>query len=162
DIQLPAGASTERIQQVLQKCEAVVREIPGVMKTLTGFKDPFAASRLRPNILIGIDPEKQADGREKIMAEVRRRLIDENPRAAIRVRALAAPGRTMPGSYPIAFAVCDTSDRGQEALAKLADRIVQRLRDSPLLADVGTSPTSANAPQWSIDIDRQQAAALGV
>src|SRR5262245_37681987 len=162
DVELPAGASAERIQNVLDKCDAVIRRIPGTTRTLTALQDPFAASRRRPNILAGIEPDKQPGGREKMMADVRHRLVEEIPEAAIRVADLAAPGWTTPGGYPIAFAICDIADSGYEALSKHADRIVQRLWESPLLSDVGTTPSHANAPQWHIDIDRQQAAALGV
>jgi multidrug efflux pump subunit AcrB len=161
DVELPAGASGERVSAVLEQCGTLIRTIDGVTRTLTTTDDPFAAPRLRPCILVGIAPGKRAD-RQKIAADLRTRLGSEIAGAAVRVNDLASPGRATPGGYPIAFAVADVSGSGYEALVKRAERIRQRLSENSLMSDVGTSPSVAAAPQIQIDIDRQKATAMGV
>ncbi|HEV3145728.1 MAG TPA: efflux RND transporter permease subunit [Gemmataceae bacterium] len=162
DVELPAGASAERTQKVLEHCDTVTRTIPGVTKTLISLDDPFSASRHRPCILVGIEPEKLRGGREALLVDLHVRLGKEVHEAVVRVNDLAAPGRTTPGGYPVSFAVCDVSDSGHEALAKVAEQIVQRLHESGQLTDVGTSPPLAATPELFIEIDRRLAADVGV
>jgi multidrug efflux pump subunit AcrB len=161
DVQLPAGASAQRIEAVLQQCEGIARNIPGIIRTMTLLEDPFAGSRRRPNLLLGIDP-KQHGGREAIALDLRIRLNKEIADAVVRINDLAAPGRTTPGGYPVAFAICDVSDHGYTALAQAAERIAERLSQTGKVTDVGVNPPSASAPQLHIDIDRDKARAVGV
>ncbi|HLZ08137.1 MAG TPA: efflux RND transporter permease subunit, partial [Chloroflexota bacterium] len=160
DVELPAEASSERVMSILEQCDAIIRKIDGVTRTLVTTGDPFAAPRARPCILIGISPGKR--GREQIIAEVRQHLYDDVLGAKVRINDLASPGRVEPGGYPIAFAVTDVSDSGLDSLSKLAERIVRRLNESSQITDIGIRPSPAESPQLVIDIDREKAAAVGV
>jgi multidrug efflux pump subunit AcrB len=161
DLQLPDGASAVRIETVLQKCEAIARSVPGVTRTMTSLEDPFAVSRQRPSMLVGIDPE-QHGGREAIALDLRTRLGKEISDAVVRINDLASSGRASPGGYPISFALCDTANLGYDVLAQVAERIAQRLSETGKVTDVGTTPPGASTPQLYIDIDREKARQVGV
>jgi len=111
---------------------------------------------------VGIAPDQQPGGREKIAADLRDRLHKEVESAATWVNDLAAPGRTTAGGYPISFAVCDISGHGHRALTEMTDRIIQRMHKDPKISDVGAGSSRADVPQMFIDIDHEQAKQVGV
>ncbi len=63
---------------------------------------------------------------------------------------------------PIDFAVYGVRDRGEDELRQLAKRLVNRLKESKKLTDIGTTPDLAFVRQLYFDIDRAKARTAGV
>src|SRR5581483_3120112 len=89
DVILPAGASPERMEQALRRCQALLRETSGVQHTLALSEHPFDHARNRPCLLAQLDPADKAPARrEQLLEELRTRLGDQIPEALVRLRDL--------------------------------------------------------------------------
>jgi multidrug efflux pump subunit AcrB len=160
DLTLPAAASAERTRAVLDRCEAVLREINGVQDVLALTDNPFDQARNQGCILVRLAPaDRKQTRREQLTQTIRTRLEQEVAEATLRVRDLSEPGRFPRCAYPIELALVGPE---QDRLREWAEKLAERLRQSTKLADVGTSPGSTLQPQLSVDVDRAQAKALGV
>jgi RND family efflux transporter MFP subunit len=159
DLDMPAGASTERAGEVLRHCEALVRAVPGVQHVLALSENPFDLFGSRPCLLILLTPaEQRQSARPKVIEAVRDR-VKALEGAAVRLRDLSEPGRFPRCGYPIDLAV-----RGPEAdrVREWAELLGERLRRSKRLADVWVNQDSVPRPQQRLEIDREAAARLGV
>jgi RND family efflux transporter MFP subunit len=158
DVDLPAGASAERTAEALQRCGAVVRQVPGVRTVLALSDQPFDRDPGRPCLLVGLAPAGgERAGREQIARGIRSALRQSEARAAVRLRDLSGPGGFPRCGYPIDLAV---SGAEPDRVRELADRLAERLVRSGAVTDVWAGPKPA--PQLYLDIDRTKASALGV
>jgi multidrug efflux pump subunit AcrB len=163
EVQLPDAASADRTTAVLKRCEAILKNIEGVGRLLALSENPFSRSRACSCILVRLAAAdgKRAD-REQIKQTIRTRLRREVQDAAVRLRDLSGPGRMPEGGARVRLAVGDAGDRGFVALSETADKLAQRMEQSPELSDVGVDPAARAIPQLFVEIDRDKARALGV
>jgi multidrug efflux pump subunit AcrB len=160
DVTLPAGASTERINDALKRCEQLLRGVAGVQHTLSLTDNPFDLARERPCVLAQLTPaDTQPARREKIVADMRARLGKELPQALVRMRDLSGPGRFPRCGYPVDLAV---SGPKYDRVRQLAEKIAERLNKDGQLTDAAADPDSRPVPQLYLDIDRTKCKALGV
>jgi multidrug efflux pump subunit AcrB len=153
------GASAEQTRKVVQRCEALVREVAGVQDVLALPGNPFDSRRDRPCILVRLAPARgRPAGREQVAQAIRDRL-GQLQELTVRLRDLSAPAGFPRCAYPIDLTVCgDETDRVRELATKLA----QRLRQSEKLTDVEEDPESSPRPQLALNVDRAKADMLGV
>jgi RND family efflux transporter MFP subunit len=159
DPDLPAGASPERRQRLLQRCEARLRGVPGVAGVLTLSENPFDLFGGGPCLLVSLAPTAKREGaRDGVIRAVRTRL-DEVKEMTVRLRDLSGPAAFPRCGYPVELAVL-----GPEAgpVRAFADKLAERLGRAGKLADVAANPDSTPRPWLSVDVDRNKAAALGV
>jgi multidrug efflux pump subunit AcrB len=160
DVVLPAGASQERTERILERCERLLRESAGVEHTVALNEHPFDRVRDRPCLLAQLAPTETAPARrEQLLGEVRTRLGDEIPEALVRLRDLSGPGRFPRCGYPVDLAI---SGPEPDQVRKLADKLAERLDEGKQLSDVWANTDSAPRPQLSLDIDREKCRQLGI
>jgi RND family efflux transporter MFP subunit len=159
DPDLPVGASAERIQTTLRRCEALLRQVPGVQHTLLLSDDPFDLFGSGPCVLVALTPAKTKEPRHGEIAQAIRTRLDEIKQMSVRVRDLSGPGSLPRGGYLIDLAVCGPdAARVRDFATKLADR----LQDSKKLTDVSVSAASRPRLTRTLEIDRDAAKARGV
>lgn len=159
DVDLPAAASAERVWQTLERCQVLVRSLPGVRNVLAISENPFDVFGGGPCLLIGLTPaEDRKAGRDEI-ANALRRKVDEIKEISVRVRDLSGASRSPNFAYPIDLAV-----RGPEAgrVREFAQKLAVKLAKDRQLMDVWANRDAEPRVQWTVDIDRTAAAARGV
>jgi multidrug efflux pump subunit AcrB len=159
DVDLPASASTERVAEVLRRCQALLRSVSGVQDVLAMSENPFDLFGGGPCLLIGLTPtEKRKAGRDE-MARTLCAKLDEFKELSVRVRDLSGPDRPSRFGYPIDLAV-----RGpeREHVREFAKKLAVRLKADKKLTDVWMNSASEPCSQHTVDIDRTAAAKLGV
>ena len=93
DIQLPLGASQERIIGAKQRCGKLLRGIDGVRDVLELPDEPFELGVERPCILVRLAPASgRKASREQLVQTIRDRFLAEIPGALMRLRDLSRPG----------------------------------------------------------------------
>jgi multidrug efflux pump subunit AcrB len=157
DATLPDSASTERTQEVLQRCEKIIKDVEGEKDVLSlsgpsvGLPENYGS--VLAHLSGGTARQRAATLRDRLSAEV--------PEAVVRV--CEPPGGGLPpDGYPMELAVCDRGDTGFQALNELAQRVAGRLAKSGKLTDVYADRLSAGVPTVSVHIDHGKAKALGV
>jgi multidrug efflux pump subunit AcrB len=159
DLDLPPGASPERLAKVLDQCAARLREVKGVGDVLALSENPFDRHRDQPCILIGLRAmDQRPAGREPLIRAVRARLRVVAG-LTLRVRDLSGPGALARGGYPIDLALHGPEADGVREWAK---KLGGRLRRSQELTDLWVNPDATPRPQLHVVIDRTAAADLGV
>jgi multidrug efflux pump subunit AcrB len=162
DIELPNSASTERTQEVLAKCEKIVKANPDVERILGLTGSPLVYGSNRAKMLIQLAPaEKRKSKREDLVAALRKQFQKESADASIHLFDQSGPGR-FPLSYPIEFGICDRAELGQKELIRIGEELVERLRKNPKFAEVALCPGAKPVGSIQIDVDRAKAKALGV
>jgi multidrug efflux pump subunit AcrB len=155
---LPDGASVTRMIAVLRRSGALLRKIDGVEDVLALSENPFDFCGERACLLVRLAAAaKRQASRQEIMQTIRKRLA-EIQEMTLRLRDLSAASFPH-GGYPIDLAI-----HGPEGdpVRRLADKLAERLGESKKLTDVWASRDSAPQPQLYLDINREQAAQLGV
>jgi RND family efflux transporter MFP subunit len=159
DPELPAGASEERTRKLLERSEALARQVQGVQHTLTLSDNPFDVFGGGPCILVELSPAKSRKiGRSEIVQAIRTRL-DDLKEMTLRVRDLSGPGHLPRGNYPFELAVHGPDPVQVRAFAR---KLAERLGGRKELTDVAVDANSLPHPQVFVDIDRTQAADRGV
>jgi|GEM_PF-71604 len=159
DVDVPASASLERTEQLLQRCQTLLHRLPAVAHTLTLPDNPFDLFGRGPCLLVRLAPsEEWKSSREDIVRTIRTRL-QEIKEATLRVRDLSGTSRFPRCAYPIDLALHGTE---HDRLRVWAIKLNERLGESGKLADSLVNPDSAPRRHRFIDIDRTKAAALGV
>jgi multidrug efflux pump subunit AcrB len=152
DVHLPDGASKDRIHDALQRYEKLLRGVKGVQDVLTLTENPIDVFSTEPCILVRLAPAGERNIKRPEVIQSIRTAFEKIPEAAIRVRDLSSSGSitlTVSGPEP---------DKTQA----LAERLGQRLRKTKKLTDVWADRESRPIPQLYLDINRDQAAKLGV
>jgi multidrug efflux pump subunit AcrB len=159
DLMFPAGVSLQRRFSEGERCAKLLREVQGVQDVLLLSDNPFDGVRGRVCILVRLAPAGNGrPAREEVVQAIRTR-IGEIAGMALRVRDLSGTSRFPSCGYPIDLAV---SGPEQDRVAKMAEKLAERLGRTAELTDVSANPESRPQPQLSIDIDRAKAEALGV
>ncbi len=160
DVTLPAGASAARTDDALRRCVRELQQVAGVQHTLSLTDHPLDQVTDRPCVLVQLAPVAgRKTSREQITAALRTRLDKKIPGALVRLRDLSAPGGLPRGGYPIDLAI---SGPELAPVRQLADKLAERLGQDKQLTDVWASAESAPRTQLHVDIDREQARAVGV
>ncbi len=164
--QLPDGASLERSQKIISRAGEIARSLPGVngsvefpgYNLLLGANLPNAGTMFVP--LDDFSKRKHRDlSAEAIMKQLYAR-YDEMRDARILV-LLPPPVRGLGSVAGFKMMIQDRSDRGLDALAGTAFRMMVDGSQTPGLAQVFTTFTT-RVPQIFVDVDRVKAKSMNV
>jgi multidrug efflux pump subunit AcrB len=162
DLALPEAVSEERTAQLVKRCAALVREVPGVQEELTLAGPPFALAENQACILVRLAPANEREAsHEEVMQTIRATLNKEIP-AGTRLCDVSKSLHFPMGGYPIELCILDRDDKGFQAQLQLAEKLAERLRQSGKFADVEVSRGTRPLPQLSMTIDRAAAQDRGV
>ena len=157
DLLLPDGASKERIFGALEHCSNILQQVPEVRHVLVMTENPFELPRNDPSVLAVLKTEN----RGQVAQRIRARLQEELKQAAIRLCNPSGIAGVPIDRYPLSLAILDRGGP-PEKLQPFAEKLIDRLRQSGKLTDVGFGASRRNSLQLSIEIDREKAAAAGV
>ena len=162
ELWLPEGSSFQATEQEAKRLEAVIAGDPDVASWVTyvGNGSPryflsLDQQLFRPNFAQTVILSKDLEGRERILARLRKTLADDFPGVRARANRVALGP---PVSYPVQFRVSGT---GIPKIKEIADRVAEAMRASPHTLDVNHE-WGARAPMLRIDVDQDKARALGV
>lgn len=158
EVALPADVSPERTQAILDRCRALLQNTEGVQNVLELTELPFGALGCPPCLVVRLAVRAKPDGREGRMRAIRARL-EGIEGAAFRLCDLSHPDGYPPAGFPIDLAVS-----GPEAgpVREIGQRLIERLRTSGTLTDVGWDARYTATLHRNVEVDRAKAAALGV
>jgi hydrophobe/amphiphile efflux-1 (HAE1) family protein len=165
-IQLPAGASVERTDAVMQKVAKRILPLAGVKGAvmLAGFDGP--SQTLAPNAAAAYIPLKSFEERRKlgvtfasIMAEARKATADIDEARLLIIPPPLIQGIGSAGGYRMI--VEDNEGRGYQALADQSYGLIGKANQTKGLAQVFTF-FDTTTPRIFADIDRPKANLLGV
>jgi multidrug efflux pump len=161
-IDLPAGASTERTQAVLDKVEAIVGKDPAVqdMIAITGFSIFYSYAN-QAFIFATLKDWKERGPQDHVFNVLRRNNIALAAITEARVFALNEPPISGLGNVAGFDYRLNSLDGNREKLERVAQELVAAAQQEPRVAGV----RSVAAPQVQtlfLDVDRNKAKALGV
>ncbi|MPQ67582.1 MULTISPECIES: efflux RND transporter permease subunit [unclassified Pseudomonas] len=163
DIQLPPGASQNRTIKVVEQIEAHNATEPGVGDTTMILGFSFSGSG--QNAALAFTTLKDWSARSaKDSAQAiadRANLALGEIKDAVAYAILPPPVDGLGTSSGFEFRLQDRGGVGHEALMKARSQLLEAAEKSPVLANVRESAL-AEAPQVQLEVDRQQANALGV
>ncbi|WP_248746474.1 efflux RND transporter permease subunit [Pseudomonas sp. MWU12-2037] len=163
DIQLPPGASQNRTIKVVEQIEAHNATEPGVGDTTMILGFSFSGSG--QNAALAFTTLKDWSARSaKDSAQAiadRANLALGEIKDAVAYAILPPPVDGLGTSSGFEFRLQDRGGVGHEALMKARTQLLAAAEKSPVLANVRESAL-AEAPQVQLEVDRQQANALGV
>jgi multidrug efflux pump subunit AcrB len=154
-----ADAVAERTSQPLSRCETLLRQLPEVKHVLAFSENPFDLFGSHPCLALQLSSvDQRKSSREEIIRTIRTRLGTVE-KVTARVRDLSAPGCFPRCGYPL-----DVALHGPKAdqVKKWAGRLAERLRQNNKLTDVWVNADSTTRPERTVDINRDNAIALGV
>ncbi len=164
--QLPDGASLERTEKVANEVEAILHDTSGIVGwNLFGAYDVLTNTSPSnvASFFVTLAPWSERGGRdeslESILAQVRSR-VATIPEAVVRVLN-PAPVRGLSRTGGFEFQLEDRSGGSLEGLSDMAQKIIDRSRETPELANLFTSFRPVT-PQIFVDLDRAKAKSLGV
>jgi len=159
DLDLPDGASAERIYQAQARCSEIIRRIPGVAHVLALSNSPFDSITSQAALLIQlISGEKRPALPADVLSAIRSQ-AKEMPDAIWRVRDLSGSSRLPMAAYPINFVLQGPS---LDKLQQWSEEIRKNLRAGGKLIDVWQNRDSLPHRQADVDIDRKKSAAMGI
>jgi multidrug efflux pump subunit AcrB len=160
DVDLPAADVALRAEPVLREIARTVESVEGVKNVLTMTDNPLDEKRGQPCVLVRLLPERERKmSRAQLAESIRAKLDGMLAGATVRVRFPLVAGAAAGWSYPIQLAVHGAD---AESVRKLATRLANRLRTEAKMTDVWLDPATAPRPQIHLDVNREQAAKLGV
>jgi multidrug efflux pump subunit AcrB len=162
DVQLPDGASLERIWDTVARCDQLLRKVEGVQDVLAMTRHPFdnvAFFGIHPCLLVRLTPaDKRKIDRDEVLKSIRKE-VKGIVGANVRVRDLSRLDRFPQFAYPIDLAIVGSDP---SIVSDLAQKLAKRMRAAKELTDVGVSRGSSTIPAVSFKIDREMAATHGV
>lgn len=160
EVDLPTNTSPERGLAVLTRCETLLREVEGVTDVLSLPQQPLSNPWNRDciYILVRLAPENERKSSRQQLAESIRDRLGQVEEITPRLCDPLGAGRCQLAGYPIELAIIDPE---KEKTRILADKLVQRLRESNKLTDLWSTP-GCTAPQLCVDIDRFKMKDMGL
>jgi HAE1 family hydrophobic/amphiphilic exporter-1 len=165
-VQLPAGSSLERTDDVVRRAVKILLDIPGVLHAVTfaGFEgSTFTSSSDAGAIFVTLAPfaERHAKGldADSVLAEVTKRLNVIQEAFIITVPPPSVRGIGTAGGFKMM--VQDKGGRGLDALQAATQDLALAANQTPGLTGV-FSPFNTRTPKIYADIDRVRAEMLGV
>jgi len=167
NLQLPDASSLGRTRAAVLRMEQAAREVQGVRHTVAVSGRSALLEANAPHfgaMYVLLDPfeerKGQALGAEAIARELTRALEAAAPEGQVTV--LGAPpvdGLGNAGGFRLVLE--DRGEVGLEGLQEIADRVVARAAEDPLVEGTYSS-LRADTPWVHLDIDRVQAQSMGV
>jgi len=164
--QLPDGSALERTDAVAAEIEQVLKETSGIGGwNLFGAYDvltntsPSNAGSFFVTLAPWAERESRGESADVLIGKVRAR-VAAIPEALVRVLS-PAPVRGLSRTGGFEFQLEDRSGGSVEGLAAMAQKLIERGRERPELANLFTTFRPAT-PQIFVDLDRAKAKALGV
>jgi multidrug efflux pump subunit AcrB len=167
NVQLPDSASVGRTREAVRQVEEAARQMPGVKHTVAIAGQSILLNASAPNfgsMYVMLDDFHHRTDRslssDAIAARLQRVLQDAVPDGVVNI--FGAPpleGLGTAGGFKIV--VEDRGDTGLEPLQDVAERVVRAGNQAEGLSDLFTS-FRAHTPWLYLDIDREQAQAMGV
>ncbi|MFO0972913.1 MAG: multidrug efflux RND transporter permease subunit [Phycisphaerae bacterium] len=165
-IQLPDGASLERTDAVVQRSSNMLRQIPGIFRTVgfSGFSGATQTNATNAGTIycaLTDEAERNAHGRtlQTILSEAQLAMGQLKEANIIVIPPPSVRGIGSLGGF--SFEVLDRDGRGGVALQQATTALVTAANRDPHLSGV-FSLFRASAPQVFADIDRTKAEMLGV
>ncbi|MCA9513558.1 MAG: efflux RND transporter permease subunit, partial [Myxococcales bacterium] len=154
-VELPAGTSLARTQEVVGEVERVVATTPGHILTATTLGPSEEVNRATMRVKL-VKPDQRARGIEDLMEELRGKLA-RIPGLEYTLR-VAGLGDANLEEAPVTLRL-QGPDYGE--LARISDEIMGVLRDTPGVRDAQSTYRSG-AIENQLFVDRERAADLGV
>ena len=163
DIQLPPGASQNRTIKVVEQIEAHNATEPGVGDTTMILGFSFSGSGQNAALAFTTLKDWSVRGAKDSAQAIadRANLALGDIKDAVAYSILPPPVDGLGTSSGFEFRLQDRGGMGHEALMKARTQLLAAAEKSPVLANVRESAL-AEAPQVQLEVDRQQANALGV
>ena len=163
DIQLPPGASQNRTIKVVEQIEAHNATEPGVGDTTMILGFSFSGSGQNAALAFTTLKDWSVRGAKDSAQAIadRANLALGDIKDAVAYAILPPPVDGLGTSSGFEFRLQDRGGVGHEALMKARTQLLAAAEKSPVLANVRESAL-AEAPQVQLEVDRQQANALGV
>ena len=163
DIQLPPGASQNRTIKVVEQIEAHNATEPGVGDTTMILGFSFSGSGQNAALAFTTLKDWSVRGAKDSAQAIadRANLALGEIKDAVAYAILPPPVDGLGTSSGFEFRLQDRGGVGHEALMKARTQLLAAAEKSPVLANVRESAL-AEAPQVQLEVDRQQANALGV
>ncbi|WP_248795738.1 efflux RND transporter permease subunit [Pseudomonas sp. MWU13-2105] len=163
DIQLPPGASQNRTIKVVEQIETHNATEPGVGDTTMILGFSFSGSGQNAALAFTTLKDWSARGAKDSAQAIadRANLALGEIKDAVAYAILPPPVDGLGTSSGFEFRLQDRGGIGHEALMKARGQLLEAAEKSPVLANVRESAL-AEAPQVQLEVDRQQANALGV
>lgn len=165
-VQLPNGASLERTDKVVfSLADRIRKEVPGVkdVMAISGFSFMAGGEGSNLGVLqVILKPWKQRGSKENI-DEIMRRVdeisADYQNAEIFSVNPPAIPGLGISGG--LQMQLLDINNLGASEMSKAIQDIIARAHEDKRIASV-TSMYEGAVPQYTIKIDRDHVAALGI
>lgn len=153
----PTGSALEYTQAKVDQVTKIIREYPEVIATYATINSGMDTGKERAGIRVRLKPKAERKMSQKqLVAAIRSRLLNV---AGIKITSVAAAAESVNGGLkPIMLSV-QGPDLGE--LQKISDTLVAGMKKIPGLVDIRTS-LSAPKPTLAVNIDREQAADLGL
>ncbi|MCE9567359.1 MAG: multidrug efflux RND transporter permease subunit [Planctomycetes bacterium] len=167
NVELPDAASVQRTDEILNQLNEIALKTPGVKKTMAvaGYSAFFQCDSSNwGTVFVILDEFENRTTRETQAAAIINKLNREYYGKVLGCRAAVfgappVPGLGQGGGFQLQLV--DHGGLGPQALAEVTETIVQKANAQPGLDRVFTT-FRASTPQLYLDIDRENAAAMGV
>ncbi|MCC2637540.1 MAG: nodulation protein precursor [Moraxellaceae bacterium] len=153
----PSGSSLEYTQQKVDQVTKIIREYPEVISTYATLNSGMDTGKERAGIRVRLKPKAERSiSQKQLVVAIRGRLLNV---AGIKITSVAAAAESVSGGLkPIMLSV---QGPDLDQLQRISDELVAGLHKIPGLVDIRTS-LSDPKPTLAVDIDRDQAASLGL
>ncbi|MCD6060842.1 MAG: nolG [Moraxellaceae bacterium] len=153
----PSGSALEYTQKKVDQVTKIIREYPEVISTYATINSGMDSGKERAGIRVRLKPKAERTMSQKqLVVAIRQRLLKV---AGIKITSVAAAAESVNGGQkPIILSV-----QGPDlvVLQRISDELVAGMKKIPGLVDIRTS-LSDPKPTLAVDIDRSQAASLGL
>jgi multidrug efflux pump len=163
NIQLPPGASRSRAEAVLAEVDAYFRKQPGVARTIAVAGFSFSGSGQNAGLVFVPLKDWKERGSEDTADKIAARALKDlsGIKDAIIFPLSPPPIRELGNATGITARLQDRGAAGHDALVAARNQLLSLAGKSEILT--GMRPEGLeDAPQLSVDIDREKANALGV
>lgn len=161
-IQMPAGSSLQRTDELAHKALALARKHPAYQNSVmfAGFDaTTFGNSPSAATIFVPLKPFGERDSADKIAEELQQELRDLNAGTIIVITPPPVRGLGTGGGYKMIIE--DRGGAGYKALEEAAFAVMGAANQTPGLRSVFTT-FNTKAPRVYADIDRAKAEQMGV
>ncbi|MRV76734.1 efflux RND transporter permease subunit [Duganella sp. FT92W] len=163
NVQLPAGASKSRTEEVLEKVESYLRQQPAVARTIAVAGFSFSGNGQNAGLVFIPLKDWDERGPEDAADKVAQRAFKGlSGIADASIFALSPPPiRELGNATGVTLRLQDRSSLGHAALIAARNQLLGLAAKSPVLKSMRPEGLE-DAPQLQLDIDREKAYALGV
>ncbi|MBA4190737.1 MAG: transporter [Planctomycetaceae bacterium] len=167
NVELPDASSVQRTDAIIAKLEEIALKTPGVKTTMavSGYSAFFQCDSSNwGTIFVILDEFENRTTRETQAAAIIEKLNRAYYGEVLGCRAAVFGAPPVPGlgqSGGFQLQLVDQAGLGPQALEEATDTIVRKANAQPGLARVFTT-FRASTPQLYLDVDRENAAAMGV